>query len=121
LPAGYRWPGFPLPPADQPTRFGGDRAGEIQATMQALCAWQDAWLTAPDAAARATALAGWRAVFPLVPRHSAGASEDRGGMDAGTTRYVRGIGAAMAAGDRSPVARDLAINCAVRPTRGAES
>jgi len=113
LPPGYRWPGFPLP-HERHVIFGGHRAARIYAAFQALCAWEDAWLRAPDAKARASALTGWRRTLHVVPVHRPGAMEDEGGMDASTTAYEHSLGQAMATGHRAPIRHDLAINCTVR-------
>lgn len=113
LPPGYHWPGFPLPHEDQ-VIFGGHRAAQIYAGFQALCAWEDAWLRAADARARASALTGWRRTLPMVPVHQPGALEDEGGMDPSTVAYVHSLAQAMAAGRPAPIRHDLSINCTVR-------
>jgi hypothetical protein len=116
LPPGYRWPGADAPDTVDGVRvvYAGHNAALMQATLQATCAWWDAWLRARargDAAGMRAALAGHARVMALTPRHRPGDSEDAGGADASVFALERKLVGEAQAGRVDGVRARQAANC----------
>jgi len=82
----------------------------MHALYQAECAWWRYW-DEGDAAQKAEALAGFRQVRTLMPLHPDGASEDVGGYDDSSLRFIDQMIAEAARGDGTNVRQFLLANC----------
>jgi hypothetical protein len=116
LPPGYRWPGADAPDTADGAGvvYAGRNTALMQATLQANCAWWDAWLRAHargDVAGMRAALAGHAEVIALTPRHRPGDSEDAGGADASLLAAERRLVADAHAGRTSAIRQRQAVNC----------
>lgn len=106
LPPGATWKD---PNLDENGLYG-QRAGLMHALYQAECAWWRYW-DEGDAAQKAEALAGFRQVRTLMPLHPDGASEDVGGYDDSSLRFIDQMIAEAARGDGTNVRQFLLANC----------
>ena len=117
LPRGYRWPGADASDTVDGVRavYAGRNTALMHATLQATCAWWDAWLRAHaprDAAGMHAALAGHDEVIALIPRHRPTDSEDAGGADASWFAAERELAADTRAGRAGRIRMSQANNCA---------
>ena len=106
LPPGATWKELDL---DEDGWYG-QRAGLMMALSQAECAWWRYW-DEGDVAQKAEALAGFRQVRALMPLHPEGASEDVGGYDDSSLRFIDRMIAEAERGDGTNVRRFLLANC----------
>ena len=106
LPPGATWKD---PNLDENGLYG-QRAGLMHALYQAECAWWRYW-DEGDAAQKAEALAGFRQVRTLMPLHPDGTSEDVGGYDDSSLRFIDQMIAEAARGDGTNVRQFLLANC----------